>query len=103
MKTTEEWALEIGEQVRGIRVRMNLDQATVAQRAGIALSALKNLEAGKGATLKTLIKTIRVLGRTDWFDSLAPAPTISPMQMLLSKPKRVRQRAYRKRTQELVP
>ena len=29
------------------------------------MSALKNLESGKGATLKTLIKILRALGRTD--------------------------------------
>jgi len=65
-------------------------------RAGIALTAVKNLESGKGATLKTLIKTLRALDRADWLASLAPAVSISPLQMLKSKP--ARQRASRKRT-----
>ena len=95
-KTVEEWQSGLGEQTRALRLRANLDQISLAERAGIALTAVKNLESGKGATLKTLIKTLRALDRADWLASLAPAVSISPLQMLKSKP--ARQRASRKRT-----
>lgn len=94
-KTIEEWEADLGEQVRALRLRTNLDQITLAERAGIGLTAIKNLESGKGATLKTLIKTLRALGRADWLTSLAPPVSISPLQMLKAKP--ARQRASRKR------
>jgi hypothetical protein len=70
----------------------------LAEQAGVGLTALKNLESGKGAALKTLIKILRALNRIDWLETLAPAVSISPLQMLKSKP--VRQRAYapRKKT-----
>jgi hypothetical protein len=67
----------------------------VAERAGIALNAVKNLESGRGATLRTLTRTLRVLNRTDWLGTLAPAVSISPIQMLRTK--RPRQRASRKK------
>ena len=97
-KTVEEWEFGLGEQTRALRLRANLDQVSLAERAGIALSAVKNIESGKGATLKTLIKILRVLNRADWLASLAPPVSISPLQMLKAKP--VRQRASRKRSQD---
>ncbi len=90
-KITQESAAALGGQVRALRLRENLDQQALAQRAGVGLSALKNVESGKGATLKTFIKVMRALGRADWFETLAPAVSISPLQML--KTKSVRQRA----------
>ena len=95
-KSTEEWEGELGEQVRNLRLRQNLDQRSLAEQAGVGLSALKNLESGKGATLKTLIKVLRALGRSGWLETLAPAVSISPIQML--KAKATRQRASKRRT-----
>jgi transcriptional regulator with XRE-family HTH domain len=78
-----------------LRLRQNLDQAQLAERAGIALNAVKNLERGKGATLRSLAQTLRVLDRLDWLNGLSPAVSISPVQML--KAKAPRQRASHKR------
>jgi transcriptional regulator with XRE-family HTH domain len=94
--TSEEWQAELGRQIRALRLRQNLDQRRLADRAGIALNAVKNLEGGKGATLRSLVQTLRVLNRLDWLQALAPAVTISPIQML--KTKAPRQRASRKKS-----
>ncbi len=94
-KITQESEAALGGQVRALRLRENLDQRALAERAGVGLSALKNVESGKGATLKTFIKVMRALGRADWFETLAPTVSISPLQMLKTKP--VRQRASRAR------
>jgi transcriptional regulator with XRE-family HTH domain len=99
-KTIGEWEVELGEQMRALRLRANLDQITLAERGGIGLTAIKNLESGKGATLKTLIKALRALGRTDWLASLAPPVSISPLQMLKAKP--ARQRASRRRAKDEI-
>ena len=94
-KITQESEAALGGQVRALRLRENLDQRALAERAGVGLSALKNVESGKGATLKTFIKVLRALGRADWLETLAPTVSISPLQMLKTKP--VRQRASRAR------
>ena len=94
--TVEEWEQKIAEQVRSLRLRLNLPQTVVADQAGISLTALKNLESGAGAALKTLIKVLRVYRREDWLNTLAPAVTISPLQMLQSRTPRMRASNSRK-------
>ena len=91
--TPEEWEAELGRNLRDLRLRQNIDQRQLAEHAGVALNVVKNLEAGKGANLTSLVKVLRALGRTDWLGTLAPAVSISPLQMLSSKP--ARQRASR--------
>lgn len=88
---TGDWELEVGRQLRALRLRQNLDQRGLAAKAGVALNAVKNLEAGGGSTLTSLIKVIRALGRADWLNALAPPVSISPIQLL--KRKTPRQRA----------
>lgn len=88
--TTEEWEVALGRQLRDLRLRQNVDQRQFAEQAGVALNVVKNLEAGKGATVKSLVKVLRVLDRIEWLDSLAPAVSISPLQMLKSRPSRQR-------------
>jgi transcriptional regulator with XRE-family HTH domain len=99
-KTVAEWESDLGEQMRALRLRANLDQIGLAERAGVGLTAVKNLESGKGSTLKTLIKALRALNRADWLSMLAPSVSISPLQMLKAKP--VRQRASRRRSSKDV-
>lgn len=96
MKNPRDLEAELGGQIRALRLRQDLNQQQVAERAGIALSAVKNLEQGKGATLRTLTQALRVLDRTDWLNTLAPAVSISPVNMLRTKAPR--QRASRKKT-----
>ena len=90
-QTKEEIEVEFGRQLRDLRLRRNIDQRQLAERAGVALNAVKNLENGRGATLSSLVKVLRSLGRADWLITLAPTVGISPMQML--KAKQPRQRA----------
>ena len=95
MDSAGEWEAQLGRQIRALRLRQNLHQEQLAQRAGIALNAVKNLESGKGATLRSLAQALRVLDRIDWLHALSPTVSISPVQML--KAKAPRQRASRKR------
>src|SRR5258708_25240154 len=83
--TLGESEAELGKQIRTLRLRLDLDQKQLAARAGIALNAVKNLESGKGATLRSLIQVLRILNRTDWLGTLAPTVSISPVQMLKTK------------------
>jgi transcriptional regulator with XRE-family HTH domain len=95
---SDHWEGDLGRQIRTLRLRQNLDQQQLADRAGIALNAVKNLEGGKGATLRSLVQALRALNRVEWLQSLAPPVSISPVQML--KTKAPRQRASHKRRKE---
>lgn len=98
---TQDWEAELGQHLRSLRLRQNLDQRALAERSGVALNVVKRLEAGRGATTRSLIRVLRVLGRADWIHSLAPEVSISPMQML--KTKKPRQRASPRRGEGDVP
>jgi transcriptional regulator with XRE-family HTH domain len=96
-KTTEEWEQTLGEQIRNLRLLRNIDQRDLAAQAGVALNAVKGLEAGRTATTKTLINVLRVLNRTDWLASLSPQVSINPLQM--ANLKASRQRVFKERKQ----
>ncbi|MCX6544084.1 MAG: helix-turn-helix transcriptional regulator [Acidobacteria bacterium] len=95
-QTLDQMAVLLGQRLRALRLRQNVDQQRLAARAGVALNALKNLESGKGGTTRSLLKVLRALGREDWLDALCPQVSISPLLALTRKP--TRQRASRKRT-----
>lgn len=71
----------IGANIRTLRLIENIDQATLAVRAGVSRSALRSLEAGDGSSLNTFISVLRALGRESWLDSLAPVAPITPMTL----------------------
>lgn len=89
--TIEEFETDVGEQIKSLRLKQNIDRATLALRAGCSVSALKNLEYGSGSTLRTLIAVVRTLGREDWLRNVAPMATTSPLNM--PKTGQTRQRA----------
>jgi transcriptional regulator with XRE-family HTH domain len=95
---SDEWEADLGRQIRVLRLRQNLDQRQLADQAGIALNAVKNLEGGKGATLRSLIQVLRVLNKVEWLRALAPAVSISPVQMLKTKAPRQRASPRQPRT-----
>jgi transcriptional regulator with XRE-family HTH domain len=90
MDTSAGLELDLGRQVRSLRLRLNLNQRQLADRAGVALNVVKNLEAGRGSTVRSLTQVLRVLDRADWLRTLAPAVSISPVQMLRTKAPRRR-------------
>lgn len=93
--TPREIEAEIGERLKKLRVHRNLDQATLAARAGISVRTLRNLESGSGSSLHTLIQVVRALGREQWFETIAPVPTINPL--MLTRTAVPRQRASKPR------
>jgi|SRR5580658_3077073 transcriptional regulator with XRE-family HTH domain len=95
-KTTVELEELLGSRLRELRLLKNVDQKSLAGRAGVSLNALKHLESGKGARVNSLMKVLRALERVDWLDTLAPVVSISPIQMLKREsrePRRARRRA----------
>lgn len=99
--TTKEWEQIIGEQVQRLRLLKDMDQRDVAKQAGVALNVVKNIEAGKGSTLKSFINVLKVLDRVEWLNALQPEISVSPLQMLKSKKKAPRQRASRRKKEHV--
>ncbi len=74
------WQTLLGQQVRALRLARNLSQSELAQQAGVALGALKRLETGQGATLRTLTEVTLALDRSAWLQSLHPLPGLNTHQ-----------------------
>jgi len=83
---------DLGRRVRQLRLWRNLDQRTVAEKAGISLRALGKLENGQGSTLETFLRTLRALDYVKGIETLAPEPTVNPLAILKTSkyPQRVR-------------
>lgn len=94
--TIKEFEIDLGEQIKSLRLRQNIERTILASRAGCSVSALKNLESGNGSTLRTLIAIVRALGRDDWLRNIAPMATISPLNMPKAGGTRQRARASKK-------
>jgi transcriptional regulator with XRE-family HTH domain len=95
MSTPEELEIFLGEDVKELRLQKNIDRRTLCARAGVSENALRNLEGGKGTTLKTLIRVIKALNRESWFNQVAPKTSINPLYLVREKEQR--QRARRKK------
>jgi transcriptional regulator with XRE-family HTH domain len=92
MRTSTELEELLGSRLRGLRLLKNLDQASLAERAGVSLNALKHLESGRGARVNSLVKVLRGLDRIDWLDALAPAVSSGPIPRGSRERKRARRR-----------
>lgn len=93
--TPEELEYEIGSNLRRLRINRNVEQAVLAQRAGVSTRALRNLELGNGSSLHTLVCVVRALGRQEWFCTIGPVASINPIMM--TRDAEPRQRASKPR------
>jgi transcriptional regulator with XRE-family HTH domain len=78
-QTIEEMEAALGASLKALRLDLNIDQKTVADQAGISIGALKNLENGRGSTVRSLVSILRVLGRAEWLTAIAPVASINPL------------------------
>lgn len=95
---TGQWEARLGEQVRRVRLEQGHDQQSLARLADVGLSSVKNLENGRGSTLRTLVRVLRALDAADWLDTLDPEPTVSPVELLRGQGDTPRRRVYRPRS-----
>jgi transcriptional regulator with XRE-family HTH domain len=91
-KTARELQVDLGQRIRRLRLQRNLDQRTTAENAGIAEKSLRNLEAGRGSSLETFVRTLKALDFLDGIEMLAPEPSINPLALLKSAKPRQRAR-----------
>lgn len=71
-RTREEMLKVLGENLRAQRLAINMSQQTAADRSGISLKAIRNLESGENASTLSLLSYCRTLGKADWLMTIAP-------------------------------
>jgi transcriptional regulator with XRE-family HTH domain len=98
-RTPEEIEVHLGRQVRRARLAQDLSQQALADRANVSLGAIRHIEEGSGATLRSLASAVRALGYDEWFDMLFDAPEVTPRELAKARERSVgRLRASRRRS-----
>jgi transcriptional regulator with XRE-family HTH domain len=84
---------EIGKRVKAYRMRKKLTQQQLAERAGISIFSVAQIENGKSVSLGILLSVLRVLRLLDNLELLLPEIGISPIEIFRLKgktPQRIR-------------
>jgi transcriptional regulator with XRE-family HTH domain len=94
-KSPKELQTELGRRIRQLRLSRNIDQRAAAAKAGVTRAALQNLEAGRGSSVQTLLRTLKALNYLEGIEMLAPQPTVNPVALLKTKTAPQRARHHR--------
>ena len=92
--TPSEMLKMLGTNLKEVRLRLNISQQVAADRSGISLKAVRNIEGGLNASTESLVKYCRTLRKTDWLLTLAP-PELDPNIFDQASPEKKRLRARR--------
>lgn len=93
LKSIPELQAILGEQLKHLRISKDVDQITTAEKAGISEKSLRNLEAGSGSTVGSLLRVLKALDSLEGLQHIAPQPSISPLALLQDS--KVRRRVRR--------
>ena len=84
---------EIGYRVKAYRLKKRFSQQELAERAGISVFTVAQIEHGKPVSIAMIIPVLRVLRLLDNLETLLPEIGISPVEILKFKgkqPQRIR-------------
>ena len=90
--TDEAILAELGARITRRRLDLQMTQAAVAQKAGVAKRTLERMEAGETADMSTMIRIFRVLDLLPALDQALPESKPGPIELMEHKGKE-RQRA----------
>ena len=71
-QTREEMLKVLGENLKASRLAENLSQQVVAERSGISLKAVRNLESGENASTLSLLSYCRTMRKIELSHSMRP-------------------------------
>lgn len=87
--------IELGERLKAKRLSLNISQTELAQKSGLSVGTVKNIERGKNVAASALLSSLRSLDFLSDIDLAIPSPVISPINATAKK--QPRQRAFHKR------
>jgi len=80
--TNTEIITELGRRVRRLRLQRNVPQDELARQAGVALGAVKQLEAGRDVRLSSLVAILRALDELSAMIGWLPSEEPSPLELM---------------------
>lgn len=102
----EQVVQRLGKELRRMRLARDLSQAEVATRAGLDRTTIVKLEAGRAATLLTVVQVLRAMDRLDVLDLFHEEPQPTPYMLVEAQEKylkKQRKRASRKKPAIVPP
>ncbi len=71
----------LGERLKEYRIRRNIQQAELAEMAGVNISTIVRMEKGCNIMIDSYIRVLRVLDMLDNLNEFIPEPPRSPLLM----------------------
>jgi transcriptional regulator with XRE-family HTH domain len=72
---------DLGSRLKHHRLHANMSQSALAEKMGVALKTIQNLESGKNPTLETVVSALRGLNLLANLDQFIPIPGPSPIEL----------------------
>ena len=97
---------QLCKEMKRMRLDRDLSQAEVARRGGLDRTTVVKLEAGRAATLLTVVQVLRAIDRLDVLDLFHTEPQPTPymvMEQQAAYYRKQRTRASRKRAGTVLP
>jgi transcriptional regulator with XRE-family HTH domain len=91
--SNSEIIIELGRRLKNYRLKKRFTQHDLADRAGLSLFTIAQVEKGNPVSFSTLVAVFRVLRLLENFELLVPGIEISPIEMMKLQgkmPKRIR-------------
>lgn len=67
--TDAEILLRIGSKLKELRLNQNIKQKEIAERSGLSLFSISQMETGHNTSVQSVIQVLRALGSLNMFDS----------------------------------
>jgi transcriptional regulator with XRE-family HTH domain len=81
LKSIDELQQILGKRLNALRLLREIDQGTLAERAGLSIRTIQYMEDGHGATIGTLLRVLKALDAVDGMELLAPRPDGKPLPL----------------------
>jgi len=97
LSSASEILQSLAHRLRDQRLVQGLPQRELAEKAGLSLGAVRNLERNGASSLETLVRVVQTLGLVTELDELFRLKTLSIAQMEKNAQATQRQRAPRRK------
>ncbi len=100
--SNEQITAEIGKRIQSARIDLPMSQKELAERAGISLRTVANIESGKDVQLRSFLQVMRTLGLIDRIDTILDEEQLRPSDAVNLGKRRQRATAAKYRQNENV-
>jgi transcriptional regulator with XRE-family HTH domain len=93
---------EVCKSLKQMRLNKNISQQKLADISGINRVTISRMEAGRAATLLTVVQILRGLDRLEVLNVFREEPETSPIQLLLLEERQRKKASYKRNVQKTI-